>query len=175
MRNLIIKIVERHTGISKDVMSSRTRKREILQARFTYYKLTQIYTKYSLSEIGQFVNYPDHSTVLNGIKTINDLLDTNKSIKKEFELMRSEIEQTVASGLKLENDSEQIDIIVPDYLSLATILKESKGLKTSYGRLKLICIVDLLSEMDKHTKDLIEHLKKQKEYKHDNELRENNT
>jgi hypothetical protein len=174
MRNLVIKIVERHYGISKEVICTKTRKREVFEARSCYYKLTQVYTKYSLSEIGQFVGYTDHATVLNGIRSFDNLLETNKSVKKKYDLMRAEIEKTVSSGVKLENDSSQIDIVVPDYLSLATILNQSKGLKTNYSKLKLKCIVDLLSEMDKHTKDLIEHLKKQKEYKHDNELRGNN-
>jgi hypothetical protein len=55
------------TNTHPDVMRSQTRQREVVDARFVYYRRAKEKTKASLKKIGEVVNR-DHATVLHGVK-----------------------------------------------------------------------------------------------------------
>jgi chromosomal replication initiator protein len=85
----IQRVVCDYFDISEDVLHSKSRKREIVQARQIAMYLAKIYTKNSLQNIGQQIGNRDHATVLHACKTVNNLMDTDKSFKsslKELEL-----------------------------------------------------------------------------------------
>jgi len=63
----ILNVVSKKTEISIEKLKAKTRNREIVDARFVYYKRAKEHTKESLARIGMFVA-KDHATVLHGIK-----------------------------------------------------------------------------------------------------------
>ena len=73
----IIKQAEIITGISYQEMKIRTRKRDILEARYYAMKLLYEAKVGSLSFVGDLFNM-DHSTVLIGIRKINELIETKQ-------------------------------------------------------------------------------------------------
>lgn len=85
----IQRVVCDYFELSLDVLHSKSRKREIVQARQIAMYLAKSYTKNSLQNIGQQIGRRDHATVLHACKTVNNLMDTDKSFKsslKELEL-----------------------------------------------------------------------------------------
>jgi chromosomal replication initiator protein len=64
-----------------EMVRSKTRKREIVQARQISMYLAKNYTKSSLKTIGAFFGGRDHSTVIYACQTVGDLIDTDKKFK----------------------------------------------------------------------------------------------
>ena len=71
----------RYFGITDEVFLSKTRKREIVQARQIAMYLSRSLTKTSLSSIGAQLGGKDHATVLHACNTVNDLMDTDRSFR----------------------------------------------------------------------------------------------
>lgn len=68
--------------ISPEQMASKSRKREVAQARQIAMYLSRTLTNTSLSYIGSQIGGRDHATVLHSFNTVNDLLDTDRTFKK---------------------------------------------------------------------------------------------
>ena len=68
-------------GISEEVFLSKTRKREIVQARQIAMYLSRNLTKTSLSSISAQLGGKDHATVLHACNTVVDLMDTDRSFR----------------------------------------------------------------------------------------------
>ena len=68
--------------ISQEQMASKSRKREVAQARQIAMYLSRTLTNTSLSYIGSQIGGRDHATVLHSFNTVNDLLDTDRTFKK---------------------------------------------------------------------------------------------
>jgi chromosomal replication initiator protein len=81
-------IVSSYFKINIDQIHSKSRKREIVQARQVTMFLSKKYTDHSYSHIGNMVGKRDHATVLHACKTIQDNLD----IDKGFRLTMKDIE-----------------------------------------------------------------------------------
>lgn len=77
----IQKIVSDYFKIPVDVINSKTRKREIVQARQIAMYFSKKYTKSSLATIGIHCGNKDHATVLHACRTVNNLLDTDKQFR----------------------------------------------------------------------------------------------
>jgi chromosomal replication initiator protein len=77
----IQKIVSDYFNIPVDVINSKTRKREIVQARQIAMFFSKKYTKSSLATIGIHCGNKDHATVLHACRTVNNLLDTDKQFR----------------------------------------------------------------------------------------------
>jgi chromosomal replication initiator protein len=93
-----IKIEERKITIEKiqDTVSnyykvelcdihSKSRKREIVQARQISMFLSKKYTDFSLAHIGHKIGNRDHATVLHACKTVQDSIDINKSYRSQVQ------------------------------------------------------------------------------------------
>ena len=78
----IQKIVCDYFDISPDQLHSKTRKREIVQARQIAMYFSKSMTKASLASIGSQIGGKDHATVLHACKTVNNLVDTDKRFKQ---------------------------------------------------------------------------------------------
>ncbi len=78
----IQKIVCDYFNISPDQLHSKTRKREIVQARQIAMFFSKSLTKSSLASIGSQIGGKDHATVLHACKTVNNLIDTDKRFKQ---------------------------------------------------------------------------------------------
>jgi chromosomal replication initiator protein len=81
-------VVSTYFKINIDQIHSKSRKREIVQARQVTMFLSKKYTDHSYSHIGNLVGKRDHATVLHACKTIQDNLD----IDKGFRLTMKDIE-----------------------------------------------------------------------------------
>jgi chromosomal replication initiator protein len=89
----IQKVVCNYFSIPVDLIHSKTRKREIVQARQISMFFSKNFTKSSLTTIGSKIGGKDHATVLHAYKTVNNLLDTDK----KFRLQVEEIEKKIKS------------------------------------------------------------------------------
>ncbi len=77
----IQKLVCEYFEVPVEMVKSKTRKREIVQARQISMYLAKSLTKTSLKSIGQFFGGRDHSTVIYACQTVEDLIDTDKKFK----------------------------------------------------------------------------------------------
>jgi chromosomal replication initiator protein len=77
----IQKLVCEYFEVPVEMVKSKTRKREIVQARQISMYLAKSHTKTSLKSIGAFFGGRDHSTVVYACQTVEDLIDTDKKFK----------------------------------------------------------------------------------------------
>ncbi len=77
----IQKLVCEYFEVPVEMVKSKTRKREIVQARQISMYLSKAHTKTSLKSIGAFFGGRDHSTVIYACQTVEDLIDTDKKFK----------------------------------------------------------------------------------------------
>ncbi len=77
----IQKLVCDYFEVPVEMVKSKTRKREIVQARQISMYLAKSHTKTSLKSIGAFFGGRDHSTVIYACQTVEDLIDTDKKFK----------------------------------------------------------------------------------------------
>jgi len=92
VNDLINTVVAKIFNVSTEDMKSKTRKREICDARQAAMFFYKEYTKLSLEKIGRNFGNRDHSTVIHAIEAVNNLLDTDKSYLFTFNGCRSRIE-----------------------------------------------------------------------------------
>jgi len=79
--DFIQKIVCDYFNLPVDSISSKTRKREIVQARQLAMYFAKKHTKSSLATIGIHCGNKDHATVLHACRTVNNLIDTDKQFR----------------------------------------------------------------------------------------------
>ncbi len=77
----IQKIVSDYFSIPLEMMHSKTRKREIVQARQIAMYFSKNLTKSSLATIGSQIGGKDHATVLHACKTVGNLYETDKRFR----------------------------------------------------------------------------------------------
>ncbi|MBO7497034.1 MAG: chromosomal replication initiator protein DnaA [Salinivirgaceae bacterium] len=77
----IQKVVCDYFNLHTDAITSKTRKREIVQARQIAMYFAKNMTKLSLATIGSQIGGKDHATVLHACKTVNNLIDTDRQFK----------------------------------------------------------------------------------------------
>lgn len=81
----IQKTVCDYFNMPTDSLQSKTRKREIVQARQIAMYFSKSLTKSSLASIGSQIGNKDHATVLHACKTVNNLIDTDKHFRIDVE------------------------------------------------------------------------------------------
>ena len=77
----IQKIVSDYFHMPIDLMLSKTRKRDIVQARQITMYFAREFTSESLASIGAQIGGKDHATVMHAHSTVNDLIETDKRFK----------------------------------------------------------------------------------------------
>ncbi len=87
----IQKVVCDYFSLSPDLLQSKTRKREIVQARQIAMYFSKTLTKSSLASIGAMIGGKDHATVLHACKTVNNLMDTDKRFKSQIESIEKKL------------------------------------------------------------------------------------
>ncbi|HPB01452.1 MAG: chromosomal replication initiator protein DnaA [Bacteroidales bacterium] len=87
----IQKMVCDYFNISVEQMHSSSRKREIVQARQLAMYFAKTMTKSSLASIGVDIGGKDHATVLHAVRTVKNLIDTDK----HFRVYVEEIEKKI--------------------------------------------------------------------------------
>ncbi len=81
----IQKLVCDYFTIPVEQVKSKTRKREIVQARQISMYYAKDLTKSSLKTIGMHFGGRDHSTVIHACQTVNDLMETDKKFKSDID------------------------------------------------------------------------------------------
>ena len=76
------KVVCDYFNITRDDLLSKTRKRQIVQARQIAMYMSRSLINCSLSTIGAEIGGKDHATVLHACTTVNDLMATDKTFKQ---------------------------------------------------------------------------------------------
>ena len=87
----IQKVVCDYFGLPIDMIKSKTRKREVVQARQITMFFAKSFTKSSLASIGLQCGGKDHATVLHACKTVNNLIDTDKRFKGYIQELEKKI------------------------------------------------------------------------------------
>ena len=90
----IIETVCSHFGLEPATIHTKSRKRDVVQARQIAMYLAKNHTDYSASKIGMFIGNKDHATVLHACKTIRELKEVDKTFKAELE----EIQTALKNG-----------------------------------------------------------------------------
>jgi len=89
----IQRVVARHYNVSKaDLLSSR-RTRTIVRPRQVAMYLAKVLTPRSLPEIGRRFGGRDHTTVLHAVRKIEDLIQGDKTLAEEIELLKRMIDE----------------------------------------------------------------------------------
>jgi chromosomal replication initiator protein len=81
----IQKVVCDYFDLPIELMKSKTRKREVVQARQIAMFFAKKMTKSSLANIGAHCGGKDHATVLHACRTVNNLSETDKSFRSYLE------------------------------------------------------------------------------------------
>ena len=79
----ILSIICRASGVAKEDILSKSRKREVVAARQAYCYYAKQRTNHSLLVIGDLVDR-DHATVIHSINKIEDLIDTKDKMTLEL-------------------------------------------------------------------------------------------
>ncbi len=87
----IQKVVCDYFDINIDMLNSKTRKREIVQARQLSMFFAKRMTKASLASIGLHCGNKDHATVLHACRTVNNLIETDKQFKTYVDELEKKI------------------------------------------------------------------------------------
>ena len=86
-----------HFGVPQQQVFSKSRKRELVQARQICMYLAQKYTKMPASRIGQLIGGRDHSTVLHSCSTVESRLKVDKAFESEI--------SSIENSFKLKKNS----------------------------------------------------------------------
>jgi chromosomal replication initiator protein len=89
--DFIQKVVSDYFDLPIDLMKSKTRKREVVQARQIAMYFSKSLTKSSLANIGMHCGGKDHATVLHACRTVNNLMDTDKKFRSYIEELEKKI------------------------------------------------------------------------------------
>ncbi|MCB0397968.1 MAG: chromosomal replication initiator protein DnaA, partial [Flavobacteriales bacterium] len=87
----IQKVVCDYFDLPIELMKSKTRKREVVQARQIAMYFAKNLTKASLANIGMHCGGKDHATVLHACRTVNNLMDTDKRFRAYIEDLEKRI------------------------------------------------------------------------------------
>ncbi len=94
--NLTVEEIQRvvcdYLKIPEDLVRARTRKREVVQARQIAMWFSKQLTSHSLKTIGLHFGGRDHSTVIHGIQSVEDQMDTDPSFREIIEAIKKKLE-----------------------------------------------------------------------------------
>ena len=87
----IQKVVCDYFDLPIELLKSKTRKREVVQARQIAMFFAKKMTKSSLANIGMHCGGKDHATVLHACKTVNNLVETDKRFRTYVDELEKKI------------------------------------------------------------------------------------
>jgi chromosomal replication initiator protein len=87
----IQKVVCDYFDLPIELLKSKTRKREVVQARQIAMYFAKSMTKSSLATIGMHCGGKDHATVLHACRTVNNLMDTDKRFRAYIEELEKKL------------------------------------------------------------------------------------
>ncbi|MGD9867161.1 MAG: chromosomal replication initiator protein DnaA [Hyphomicrobiales bacterium] len=84
----IVRTITKHYGVNRSDLLSSRRNRSIVRPRQIGMYLAKMLTSRSLPEIGRRFGNRDHTTVLHAIRKIEQLMQTDRRLKEDVELLR---------------------------------------------------------------------------------------
>ena len=89
--DFIQKVVSDYFDLPLELMKSKTRKREVVQARQIAMYFSKHMTKASLANICAHLGGKDHATVLHACRTVNNLMETDKRFRSYIDEIEKKI------------------------------------------------------------------------------------
>ena len=89
----IINTVCKHFGLENAAIHTKSRKREVVQARQVAMYLAKQFTDFSTSKIGKFIGGKDHATVLHACKTVKGQREVDKTFRSDLEGIETALKQ----------------------------------------------------------------------------------
>ncbi len=89
----IIDTVCSHFGLEPSAIHTKSRKRDVVQARQIAMYLAKNNTDYSASKIGTLIGGKDHATVLHACKTIRELREVDKTFRTEVDEIQATLKK----------------------------------------------------------------------------------
>lgn len=90
-RDFIMEIVSKYFGVSKEVIKSKSRKREIVYPRQVATYLIHVTTTLSWADISTFLGGKEHSNAIYSCEVIKNLMDTDEKIRNDVDYLRNKI------------------------------------------------------------------------------------
>ena len=79
------------SGLTKEQLMARSRKRELMEYRQMAGYLMCMHTGLTLKAIGYHLGNRDHSTVIHARDTVSDLLETNAEFRNKFKTINEKL------------------------------------------------------------------------------------
>ncbi len=89
----IIGTVCKHFGLEINAIHTKSRKREVVQARQVAMYLAKHHTDFSTSKIGTLIGNRDHATVLHACKAIKEQREVDRAFRSEIEEIESALKK----------------------------------------------------------------------------------
>ena len=89
----IINVVCKHFSLDTATIHTKSRKREVVQARQIAMFLAKSYTDFSTAKIGALIGHKDHATVLHACKTIKELREVDKTFRAEIDDIQASLKK----------------------------------------------------------------------------------
>ena len=89
----IINVVCKHFSLDIATIHTKSRKREVVQARQIAMFLAKSYTDFSTAKIGTLIGHKDHATVLHACKTIKELREVDKAFRAEIDDIQASLKK----------------------------------------------------------------------------------
>jgi chromosomal replication initiator protein len=89
----IITTVCKHFGLENSAIHTKSRKREVVQARQIAMYLAKEKTDFSTSKIGKLIGGKDHATVLHACKTVKSQCEVDKTFRADLESIEQALKQ----------------------------------------------------------------------------------
>lgn len=95
IERLVLSIVARWYGVQVSDISGKSRRREHVIPRHIVCALMKRYTVYTLQQIGELLGGRDHATVHNSLKAHENLMFTEPSYRRMYELISGEVKAAI--------------------------------------------------------------------------------
>lgn len=106
------------TGVSLDQFTSAKRAMEFVEARQAFFLVARTNTKATYKAIAKMAGNRDHSTVIHGIHTMNDLMFSDP---KKFYWVKELIEQGEPITIRADYNIYQAEMLCASFCKLCTI------------------------------------------------------
>lgn len=132
-------------------INKNTRKREYVEARTFYYRFSRMYTKASMTSIGELVN-KDHACVINGLNRLDGWMTYDKRILAYY----SELDRLVRQNLNGVEDD--FDFRTPEQVFESKYLDMIDKYKELLNRYNFL--VSEIREYDQKSRGMMAKVKK---------------
>ena len=90
----ILQVVATETHVTVDMILSKCREKELVDARNIYSKIMKDRFDFPLKEIGNILGGRDHTTIINNVKNFNNLYKYNDAFKEKAKRVLTKLEIT---------------------------------------------------------------------------------